>query len=99
MTKNALSGTLLNEGVTISMSEICVACSCRSEWVVELVNEGILQPLTDEPEELFFSGDSLTVAQAAQRLQRDLGVNLEGVALVLELLDEVKALRAQLRRP
>jgi hypothetical protein len=32
-------------------------------------------------------------------LQRDLGVNIEGIALVLELLDEIKALREQLQRP
>jgi len=33
----------------------------------------------------------------ALRLQRDLGLNLAGAALALELLDEVEALRAQLR--
>jgi chaperone modulatory protein CbpM len=31
-------------------------------------------------------------------LQRDLGVNLAGAALALELLDRIEHLRAQLRR-
>jgi len=99
MTKSVLSGTLLNEQVTVSMTEICVACSCRSEWVVDLVAEGVLEPLMHERDEYLFSGESLLTAQMAQRLQRDLGVNIEGVALVLELLDEIKLLRAQLQRP
>ena len=34
----------------------------------------------------------------AQRLQRDLGVNTPGIALALELLEEVESLRARLRR-
>lgn len=99
MTKNVLSGILINEEVTVSTTEICLACSCGSDWIAALVAEGVLQPLTHERDEYYFSGDSLLTAQAAQRLQRDLGVNIEGIALVLELLDEIKALREQLQRP
>ena len=32
----------------------------------------------------------------AHRLQRDLGLNLAGVALALELLDEIEALRSRI---
>jgi chaperone modulatory protein CbpM len=32
------------------------------------------------------------------RLQRDLGINLAGIAVALDLLDEVETLRARLRR-
>ena len=32
------------------------------------------------------------------RLQRDLGINLAGVALVMDLLDEIEELRGRLRR-
>jgi chaperone modulatory protein CbpM len=32
------------------------------------------------------------------RLQRDLGINLAGVALAIDLLDEIEDLRAQLCR-
>jgi len=98
MTNSVLSGTLLDDQVTVSMTEICVACACRSEWIVELVAEGVLEPLQEERDEYYFSADSLLTAQAAQRLQRDLGVNIEGVALVLDLLDEIKSLRAKLQR-
>jgi chaperone modulatory protein CbpM len=35
-------------------------------------------------------------ATVSLRLQRDLGVNLAGVALALQLLDEVEALRARI---
>lgn len=98
MSENVLNGTLLDEQVTLSMSDLCLACSCRTEWVLELVSEGILEPQTRERDEWYFSGDSLPVVLTAQRLERDLGVNIAGVALVLELLDEIKLLRARLHR-
>ena len=98
MSRPVIQGILLDEQVTISLTEICQACSCRSEWVADLVSEGILEPLGAENDEWLFSGTSLSTAQAAQRLQRDLGVNIAGVALVLELLDDIKSLRAQLLR-
>ena len=37
------------------------------------------------------------LSTADGRLQRDLGVNLAGAALALELMDELDGLRAQLR--
>lgn len=98
MSEKVLNGTLLDEQVTLSMSDLCLACSCRTEWVLELVSEGILEPQTRERDEWYFSGDSLPVALTAQRLERDLGVNIAGVALVLELLDEIRLLRARLHR-
>lgn len=97
MTDIVLSGTLLNEQVTLSLTEICQACSCHREWVVELVSEGVLDPLGARPEDWHFPANSLSTAQAARRLQQDLGINLQGIALVLELLDEVESLRSQLR--
>jgi chaperone modulatory protein CbpM len=36
-------------------------------------------------------------ATVALRLQRDLGINYAGAALVLQLLDDIEALRARIR--
>lgn len=98
MTDKALRGTLLDEQVTFSLVEICEVCSCRSEWIIELVSEGILEPLGRQPEEWNFPGVSVATAQSAQRLERDLGINLAGIALALELLNEVETLRSLLQR-
>jgi chaperone modulatory protein CbpM len=96
MTKKILSGTLLDEQVHLSLTEFCQACSSRTEWVIELVEEGILEPSGEESSRWSFPGNSLSKAQRARRLQHDLEINLAGVALVLELLDEIEALRSRL---
>jgi len=69
----------------------------HAEMIVELVNEGVLAPDGREPHRWRFTGVHVRRATVALRLQRDLGLNLAGAALALELLDEVEALRAQLR--
>lgn len=69
---------------------------CMPRWVAALVQEGALDPSGDDVSAWRFSGGSLSRVQAAMRLQHDLGVNLSGIALVLELLDELQGLRERL---
>jgi chaperone modulatory protein CbpM len=97
MTKKILTGTLLDEQMWLSLTEISDACATRTEWVIELVEEGILEPSGKEQNHWQFSGNSLSRAHAARRLQRDLEINLAGVALVLDLMEEIEALRSRLR--
>jgi chaperone modulatory protein CbpM len=47
--------------------------------------------------EWHFSGAALRRARVAVRLERDLELNLAGVALALDLLDELAQLRHELR--
>jgi len=79
----------------LSLTEISQACSCRNEWVVDLVEEGVLVPFGQERSDWRFPGNSLSKAYAARRLERDLGINLAGVAVILDLLEEVESLRSR----
>ncbi len=97
MPTTLLKGILIDEQVRISLGDICRACSRHAEWVIELVDEGVLEPAGPSPEQWHFSPTALQRALVAARLQRDLGINLAGVALALDLLDEINTLRARLR--
>ena len=89
---------LLEEQTEISLIEICRACAAQTDMIVELVEEGVLVPEGKAPEVWRFTGLHIQRAKIAVRLQRDLGVNLAGAALALQLMDEMEQLRAQLRR-
>ena len=96
MTSTIIKGELLDETVELSLSELCQACSCHAEWVLSLVDEGILEPVSMTHSHWRFSAVSLQRAQKARRLQYDLGINLQGIALALDLLEEIDTLHAKL---
>jgi chaperone modulatory protein CbpM len=97
MRKDILTGLLLDEDCTLSLGELSRACMVHAEWIIELVDEGILEPIGGDTAHWRFSGPNLQRARTVMRLQRDLGVNLAGAALVLDLMDEIDRLRAHLR--
>jgi chaperone modulatory protein CbpM len=94
-----IAGIILEEQTQLTLAELSRGCAVHAECIVELVEEGVLAPVGREPRQWRFSGVQLRRANAALRLQRDLGINLAGVALALELLDELNALRARLNMP
>ena len=101
-----LTSIILEDQSGLTLDDVCRACSAPSEMIVELVDEGVLTPdlvtqaggVPNAPGNWRFTGLHMHRVRVAVRLQRDLGVNLAGAALALELLDEMDTLRAQLRR-
>lgn len=89
-------GQLLDEQAELTLDELCRACAAQADLLLELVEEGVIVPSGRAPEAWRFSGVHLRRARVAIRLQRDLGVNLAGAALALQLLDELDTLRGQI---
>lgn len=98
MKQNVLKGTLIDERVELSLHDLTHACACSTEWVLELVEEGVIEPRGEDRGNWRFRGPSLSRALTATRLRRDLDLNLAGIALALEMMDEIETLRMQLRR-
>ena len=96
-TLTQITGFILEEQTGLTLEDICRACAAQAELIVELVDEGVLSPRGSQPAEWHFTGVHLQRARVALRLQNDLGVNLAGAALALELLDEMETLRARLQ--
>ncbi|MDW3223863.1 MAG: chaperone modulator CbpM [Paracoccaceae bacterium] len=72
----------------LSLRDLCQFCQADEAWVIELVEHGVLDPLGGQPVNWRFVGTNIVRAKKARRLNRDLGINTAGVALVLELLEE-----------
>lgn len=91
-----LAGLLMDEEYLLTLGELSRACRVHAEWIVELVEQGIIEPRGRELRHWRFSGNCLGRVMRVQRLQHDLGVNLAGAALALDLLDEIRVLRRRL---
>ncbi len=93
-----ISGTIFDDTTEITIVELCEVCSVERKLVDEMINEGILEPTSHSGKRQQFTYSSVRRTRTVIHLQRDLGVNLAGAALVLELLDSIDDLRTQLRR-
>ena len=98
MTTTITTGLVLDDDHPLTLAELSRACAMHAEWVLELVDEGILEPIPprEETRHWCFSGHNLHRALVVRRLQHDLGINLAGAALALELMEEVETLRARM---
>lgn len=92
-----ITGTILDDSVTLSLRELCRLCGVNAERIMDMVDEGVVEPRGVNPQDWRFGGKAIVRVQVALRLQRDLRVNLAGAALALDLLDEIAALRRRSR--
>jgi chaperone modulatory protein CbpM len=69
----------------------------QGELIEAMVEQGILEPSGRRGSHWCFPSSSLRRARVTVHLQRDLGVNLAGAALALDLLDRIEELHARLR--
>lgn len=81
----------LDRSVRFTLDEFCRACGARQTLVVEMMEHGIIEPVVSD-NAAQFHGEALVRAQVAARLMRDLGVNIQGAALAIELLEELDRL-------
>ena len=92
-----LSGDVLAEDSEITLVQLCRSCAITAETVEGLMEHGILEPAGKRGRHWRFPANSVKRIRVAMRLQRDLGVNLAGAALALDLLERIDQLNARLR--
>jgi chaperone modulatory protein CbpM len=90
-----LTGQILEEQIEFSITEFCSICAVAERQIVELVEAGVIS--TTSVTQWRFSGADLRRARISLRLQRDLGVNPAGTALVLDLLERIESLERRLQ--
>lgn len=78
--------------LVITTHEICLETGLSIDTLIEVVEHGIVEPMIEEPhaepEQWTFTVNCLNTVQRATRLQQDLGLNWQGIALVLDLLEQ-----------
>lgn len=82
----------------LSLFEICQILGTPAETIMEMVEYGIVEPVRGRSAKNWqFSTEALRRSRVAIRLQRDLNVNLEGLGVALNLLEEVQQLRRRVQ--
>ncbi len=95
--KDILQVDVFDDERRLSLDELSQLCGAQTTLIVELVEEGVLEPADVRASHWVFSGSCVRRVRTAARLQRDLDVNMPGIALALELLEELESLRRRVR--
>ncbi len=79
----------------LSMSELCELCELTHEHLHAYVEYGVLEPTRRDHDDWWFSGIAVQRVRRARRLQREFELDVHGVALVMDLIDELHELRRE----
>ena len=92
-----IEGSVVENEVHMSIVELSHASRTPEDLIMSWVSEGVLSPTGSSPQDWRFSGDSLRRAKTAAHLTHDLELSVPGVALAIDLLEEIAQLRARLQ--
>lgn len=88
---------ILEEDVTVSLSQLCRMTKLSAEVVIEMIEYGVIEPSGNSDEKWEFTGECIKRVRSAYHLKRDLGLNTAGAALAIDLLEEISELKSRLR--
>lgn len=91
-----VEGQMLDESAWLEIGDFCAYLRVERHWVSQLVEAGVLEPRGAAPDTWSFPASALVRARATARLVNDLGVNLAGAAVILDLIEERDRLERRL---
>jgi chaperone modulatory protein CbpM len=90
----SIASEIIGHGTMCTLDDLCLSCNVNPDWVAGLVEHGVVEPVGQTRSRWQFTTLSIVRVAKAKRLERDLGLNLPGVALALDLLDQLDEMRA-----
>src|ERR1700722_15622909 len=93
--KSVMVTTLKIEEIPeLTLAELCEAYHISPQLIAEIVDFGVVEPLSDT-DDLHFNQNDLRRIRTIIRLQHDLELNIAGAALVVDLIEELETMRAR----
>ena len=87
----------LDSHESVSFAELVELSGLDEADMQALVEHGLFMPVERHTLSLTFSADCIAAARTAARLRQDLGLDIDGLALAMTLLDRIKTLEVELR--
>ncbi len=78
--------------IFLSIEEVTRSFDITQEFIIELIEEGVLSVPNTPAETWRFDEVALCRIRTVLRLERDLNINLPGAALAIELLEKINKL-------
>jgi len=78
----------------VTLEALALACGIRQEILQRFVEQGLVVPDRRDDRQVF-TYESVLRIRTIQRLRRELGVNLSGVAVILDLTERLRQLQRE----
>jgi len=82
----------------LTLDQLCSVCALEREWLVVRVREGLIPAEGDSDTEWRFTTTTLSRVRRMREIERSYDAAPELAALVADMLEEMDALRARLKR-
>ncbi|HEX3046673.1 MAG TPA: chaperone modulator CbpM [Bacillota bacterium] len=87
------AGASTRPNQTLSLEELAQASGLHPELIVSYVEFGLIEPVSQSERRIWFEVETVPRLRMIQRLRTDMGVNLPGVAVILDLTDKIRHLQ------
>jgi len=91
-----IAGVIVEKSHALTLDELCNAIQTQPEIVVQLIEYQLIHPEGETRQDWRFDSVCLKRARIAASFYHNLEVNMPGIALALELLDEIDHLQQEL---
>jgi len=81
-----------------TLEDLAARAGVHPALLESLIAYGLIEPTERVGTQVLFGVDSMARLRVIQRLRSDLGVNLAGIAVILDLLDRLTALQREVAR-
>jgi chaperone modulatory protein CbpM len=82
----------------LTLEQLCSVCALERDWLVVRVREGLIPATGSSDTEWRFTTTTLARVRRMREIERSYDAAPELAALVADMLEELDALRARLRR-
>jgi len=89
---------LKSHDLLLTLEALARRADLHPDLVERYVEFGLIQPCQCEGPSLLFEPSAVLRLGVAQRLRRSLGINMAGIAVVLDLIDQIGALQDENQR-
>ncbi len=80
----------------LSLDSLAARAGLHPELIERFIDYGLIEPSQRAGAQMFFDFDCVLRLRKIERLRHDLGANLAGVAVILDLLDRLTALQREI---
>jgi DNA-binding transcriptional MerR regulator len=82
----------------LTLNDLAVCTGVHPSLIEYFVDYGLIEPSVRTGTQLFFDAACIARLRMIERLRRDLGANLAGIAVILDLLDRLTTLQREVEQ-